>query len=208
VKVLLVDDDALIRESMQILLDLEEDVETVWAAADGREALALCAEAVPDVVLMDVRMPHMDGVEATKRLKELYPDLPVVILTTFKDDAYIREAVRHGAAGYLLKNQPSETIINTLRAVRRGQAVFQQDVAQSLWQMLGDAPADCQEAWELTERETDVLRLIGEGYSNREIAASLFLSEGTVRNYVTVLLDKLQVRDRTQLAIAYLKRQR
>ncbi len=205
--VLLVDDDALIRESLTVLLSLEDDIAEIRQAAHGQEALEICQQWLPDVVLMDIRMPVMDGVAGTKALKAAYPQLPVVILTTFKDDEYIREAVRHGAAGYLLKNQPSESIINSLRWVLRGNTVFPQDVANSLSQMLqsGSSAVDITD-WNFTAREQEVLELLAEGCSNKEIAGSLFLSEGTVRNYVTGMLEKLHLRDRTQLAIAYLRR--
>ncbi len=204
--VLLVDDDALIRESLAVLLSLEDDIGEIRQAANGQEAVTVCQEWQPDVVLMDIRMPVMDGVAGTKALKQAYPHLPVVILTTFKDDDYIREAVRHGAAGYLLKNQPSESIINSLRWVIKGNTVFPQDVASSLSQMLQEQPTTADaEGWNLTAREWDVVALVAEGCSNKEIAAQLFLSEGTVRNYVTGMLEKLQLRDRTQLAIAYLR---
>ncbi len=203
-RVLLVDDDCLIQESLKIILEVEEDIEVCALASNGEEAFLQCKEHDPDIVLMDIRMPILDGVLGTRKIKECFPNLPVVILTTFQDDEYIRQAVAYGAEGYILKNQSSESIINTLRAVMRGNAVFQRDVAHKLNSMLKDVRKDPQSLG-LTERELEVLTLIAQGKSNKEIASELFLGEGTVRNYTTTLLEKLDLRDRTQLAIFYLR---
>jgi len=204
-KTLIVDDDALIRDGIKILLELEEDFQVIGTAGDGREALDFCRRERPDLVLMDVRMPVMDGVLGTKRIKEQFPDVKVVILTTFRDDEYIKEALRSGAEGYILKNQPADSIIESLRAVCKGNIVLEKGVAASLSLMIRDERKRQAGLPHLTEREQEVLRLVGEGLSNREIAQRLYLSEGTVRNYVTGLLEKLGLRDRTQLAIFYLK---
>lgn len=204
-RVLVVDDDALIRDSLTMLLQLEEDFEVIGAAANGQEAFALCQKEQPDLVLMDIRMPVMDGVLGTKLIKEHFPAIKVVILTTFKDDEYIKEALQNGAEGYILKSQPADSIVNSLRAAGKGTIVLERAVASSLSAMLKEDKKNAQTDFQLTAREMEILELVGEGMSNREIAEKLFLSEGTIRNYVTALLEKLKLRDRTQLAIFYLK---
>jgi DNA-binding NarL/FixJ family response regulator len=204
-KVLIVDDDALIRDSLKILLDLEEDIEVVGTARNGEEAFEVCKSTVPDIVLMDIRMPVMDGVLGTKLIKNSFRDVKVVILTTFKDDEYIKEAVKNGAEGYILKNQPSDSIIESLRTVAGGNTVFQKEVADTLTSMLKENSKKAPEEFGITEREFEILKLIGEGLSNKELSLKLFLSDGTVRNYVTALFEKLQLRDRTQLAIFYVR---
>lgn len=204
-KVLIVDDDALIRDGLKVLLELEEDFEVVGTASNGQEAYEQCQKLRPDLVLMDIRMPVMDGVLSTKKIKSLAPDIKIVILTTFKDDEYIKDAVQSGAEGYILKNQSSDSIIESLRAVSKGNIVFEKEVAGSLSSMLKHNKKSALDQFELTAREFEILRLVADGLSNKEIADQLYLSEGTTRNYVTGLLEKLQLRDRTQLAIFYLK---
>ena len=204
-KVLIVDDDALIRDGLKILVGIESDMEVVGTAANGQEALELCKRNKPDIVLMDIRMPVLDGVLGTKRIKEYSSDIKVVILTTFKDDEYIKEAIKNGAEGYVLKNQSSDSIIGCLRAVEKGNSVFEKEVADTISSMLKEGNRKTPGDFALSDRDFEILKLIGEGLSNKEIASTLFLSEGTVRNYVTELLEKLELRDRTQLAIFYLK---
>jgi DNA-binding NarL/FixJ family response regulator len=204
-RVIIADDDALIREGLKILLDMEKDIRVVGTASNGQEAFDMCRNEMPDLVLMDVRMPVMDGVLGTKLIKQHFRDIKVVILTTFKDDEYIREAIKSGAEGYILKNQPSDSIIESLRAVMKGNMVLEKEVAGALSSMLREENREKRERPDLTERELDILKLIGEGLSNKEIAGKLYLSEGTVRNYITSLLEKLDLRDRTQLAIYYIK---
>lgn len=204
-RVLIADDDALIRDSLKMLLELEEDFDVLGVAVNGREAVDMCGRETPDLVLMDIRMPVMDGVLGTKMIKELYPEVRVVILTTFRDEEYIKEALKNGAEGYILKSQPADSIVECLRAVAKGNIVLEKDVASSLSSMIKEDRKVDLTHWQLSERELEVLGLVGQGLSNREIAEKLFLSEGTVRNYVTALLEKLGLRDRTQLAIFYLK---
>lgn len=204
-RVLIVDDDALIRDSLKMILEMEEDFQVVGLAANGEEALELCRKELPDLVLMDIRVPVMDGVVGTRRIKALYPQVRVVILTTFRDEEYIKEALKNGAEGYILKSQPADSIVESLRAVGKGNIVLERDVASSLSAMLRDGGKTQCARYALTEREMEVLSLVGQGLSNREIAEKLFLSEGTVRNYVTALLEKLGLRDRTQLAIFYVR---
>ncbi|SDZ21199.1 two component transcriptional regulator, LuxR family [Proteiniborus ethanoligenes] len=205
-KVLIVDDDGLIRDSLKILLGLESDIEVVGIASNGQEAFDLCGRIRPDIVLMDIRMPIMDGVLGTKLIKEHFSHTKVIILTTFKDDEYIREAIKNGAEGYILKNQSSDSIVDSLRAVYRGNTVLDKEIADTLTSMIKDKPDKKNDVdYDFGNRELEILKLISEGLSNKEIGARLYLSEGTVRNYITGLLDKLNLRDRTQLAIFYLK---
>ncbi|EEG77066.1 response regulator transcription factor [Dethiobacter alkaliphilus] len=204
-KVLIVDDDALIRDGLKVLLEMEEGFEVSGVAANGREAYERCVENKPDIVLMDVRMPVMDGVLGTKLIKEHYQDIKVVILTTFKDDEYIAEAARNGAEGYLLKNQSLDSIVDSLRVVGEGNTVFQKEVAGTLHAILKGEKKKDPASFQLTKREFEVLKLVGEGLSNDEIAQKLFLTPGTVRNYISNLLVKLNLRDRTQLAIFFHK---
>ncbi len=204
-KVLIADDDALIRDGLKILLEIEEDFEVVGTACNGQEAFEICQAVRPDIVLMDIRMPVMDGVLGTKQIKSHFKDIKVVILTTFKDDEYIKEAVKSGAEGYILKNQPSDSIIESLRAVWKGNIVFEKEVAGTISSMLKEGKKGDPGSLDISPRELEILQLVSDGLSNREIAEKLFLSEGTTRNYVTGLLEKFYLRDRTQLAIFYLK---
>lgn len=204
-RILIADDDALIRDSLKILIDLEGDLEVVATASNGQEALKHCKDKRVDLVLMDIRMPIMDGVLATKLIKEQFRHIKIMILTTFKDDEYIKEALKYGAEGYILKSQPAEDIIESVRMVYRGNAVFEKNVALALKSMINEKKPKEAISFDLTEREKEVLRLVGEGLSNKEISECLYLSQGTVRNYVTGLLEKLKLRDRTQLAIYYIK---
>lgn len=204
-RVLIVDDDALIREGLKILLEIEADFQIIGTANNGQEALEMCRKEKPELVLMDIRMPVMDGVLGTKLIKTHFQDIKVVILTTFKDNEYIKEALKSGAEGYILKNQPADSIIESLRAVNKGNIVLEREVANTLSSMLKEGKKVTPEHLDISQRELEVLKLVGEGLSNREIAESLNLSEGTTRNYVTGLLDKLGFRDRTQLAIFYIR---
>ena len=193
--ILIVDDDGLIRDSLKIMLELEENWH-VRTAADGNAALALCRETIPDVILMDIRMPVCDGVAATRNIKTAFPETKIVMLTTFTDDGYIASAIDAGAEGYLLKSTPADGIVERIRAVEKGAMVFDKGVPLS-----AKKPAPIFET--LTERENEVLLLVASGLSNNEIAAKLFLSQGTVRNMVSAMLEKLALRDRTQLAVFY-----
>lgn len=209
IRVAIADDDGLVRDGLGAILETHEDILLVGAAADGQEAVALCLRERPDVVLMDIRMPAMDGVAATKAIKA-ESDVKVIILTTFDDAEYIRSAIALGAEGYVLKSSPADAIVESVRAVARGHTVLQNEVAKRLGRMVDAAaasgapgPARPAPALGLAPREHEILVLIAEGLSNKEIAAKLNLSDGTVRNYVSEMLVKLDVRDRTQLAILY-----
>lgn len=206
IRVLLVDDQSLFREGLRTLLSVQPGFEVVGEAADGEEALRLAAAVKPDVVLMDVRMPVLDGVAATRRLHASQPDCRVIVLTTFDDDEYVFEGLRAGAAGYLLKDAPSEKLFEAIRAAARGESFLQPSVAAKVvaefTRLARQAPTRPQSLPEpLSERELEILREIARGSSNREIAQKLVIAEGTVKNHVTSVLSKLGVSDRTQAAL-------
>jgi DNA-binding NarL/FixJ family response regulator len=206
IRILLVDDQRLMREGLRILLELETDLEVVGEAVDGGAALDAYARLEPDVVLMDVRMPGMDGVEATWRLRERWPDARIMILTTFDDDEYVFEGLRAGALGYLLKDVSGHDLADAVRTIAAGGALIEPSVARRVVTEFArmappTRPPDEGLAEPLSEREREVLRLLAQGLSNREIAARLSLAHGTVKNYVTTILQKLGVRDRTQAAL-------
>jgi len=195
-KLLIADDDGLIRDSLKIMLELEEG----WSAKtapDGNAAYDICIVDPPDVILMDIRMPNCDGVAATKKIKAAFPQIKIVMLTTFTEDAYIQAAIEAGAEGYLLKSTPADGIVERIRAVKKGAYVFDKGVNISA------KKTETLSVDKLTQRENEVLSLVASGLSNNEIAAKLFLSQGTVRNIVSQLLVKLELRDRTQLAVYY-----
>lgn len=220
IRVLLVDDQTLIRQGIQTLLELEENIEVIGHAGDGQEALAQVERLAPDVVLMDVRMPRLDGVAATRALTERHPDLGVIILTTFDDDEYVFEGLKAGARGYLLKDVSSEELAEAVHTVAAGQALIQPSITRKVVaefsrlasggsaappRATSDEPSSQQVNQALpeplTEREMEVLHELAQGHSNREIAERLFITEGTVKNHVSNLLGKLTVRDRTQAVL-------
>ena len=207
VRVLLVDDQALFREALAVLLSVADGVEVVGEAANGAEALARSAELRPDVVLMDIRMPVLDGIAATRRLRVEQPDVQVLALTPFDDDAEVFAALRAGAVGYLLKDVSSARLVEAVHAAARGESVLQPSVAAKVVARIASlpdepaAPAAQPLVTPLSERELAVVRLLAQGRSNREIAGELFLAEGTVKNHVTNVLTKLDARDRTQAAL-------
>ncbi|HBK61225.1 MAG TPA: DNA-binding response regulator [Firmicutes bacterium] len=206
-RVLVVDDDRLVCRSLTTILQADQGVEVVGMGHDGHEAVALFAQLKPDVLLMDIRMDRMTGLEACKRILGKFPDARILFLTTFLDDEYIVQALRLGAKGYILK-QDFESIIPAVKAVCMGQSVFGDAVVTKLPGLLrGDEGIDLAGRG-ITDREKDVIELVAQGLSNREIAETLRLSEGTVRNYLSVILEKLELRDRTQLAVFYLSRSR
>lgn len=206
IRILLVDDQHLIRQGLKALLELEADLEVVGEGENGQMAIALVASLQPDVVLMDIRMPMMDGVAATRAINQQFPGTKVLVLTTFDDDQYVAEALRCGAMGYLLKDTPSEELAVAIRSVYRGYTQLGPGLVEKIMAQLPmTAPPNSVSppaSWdELTPREQEVLRLIAKGASNREIAQSLYISEGTVKNHVTNILNRLNLRDRTQAAI-------
>jgi DNA-binding NarL/FixJ family response regulator len=210
VRVLLVDDQMLFRAGLRTLLATRPEVEVVGDAENGQVALELAARTRPDVVLMDLKMPVLDGVATTRKLRVQVPGCRVVALTTFEDDELVFECLRAGALGYLLKDAPVARLVEAILAASRGESVLQPSVASKVLaelSRLASAPAAApngrgnNELARLSERELDVLRLIARGASNKEIAAALFLAEGTVKNHVTNILTKLGVDDRTQAAL-------
>jgi DNA-binding NarL/FixJ family response regulator len=206
VRVLLVDDQALFREALATLLEVRPEIEVVGEAANGAEALDRAAALRPDVVLMDLHMPVLDGIAATRRLRVEQPQIRVLALTTFDDDEDVFAALRAGALGYLLKDVSSERLVEALLAAARGESVLQPSVAAKVVARvarMADEPAPRPQPLvdPLSDRELEVLRLLAEGSSNREIAAALFLAEGTVKNHVTNVLAKMGARDRTQAAL-------
>jgi DNA-binding NarL/FixJ family response regulator len=205
IRVLLVDDQALFREALRTLISLQPDLEVVGEAGNGEEALASARNLSPDVVLMDLQMPVLDGVAATRRLREEQPECRVIALTTFDDDEYIFDCLRSGAVGYLLKDAPAEKLFEAIRAAARGESFLQTSVTTRVlaeFTRLSDQPSNPPTLIEpLSDREREILRLITTGSSNREIAEQLFIAEGTVKNHVTNILGKLDVRDRTQAAL-------
>ena len=204
IRVLLVDDQRLMRDGLRTLLELEPDLDVVGEASNGQEGVQIYGELQPQVVLMDIRMPVMNGVEATERLCQDWPDAKIIILTTFDDDEYVFDGIRAGAKGYLLKDVSGEELATAVRAVAGGSALLGSSVAQRvLAQFAGLASAKPAAALPepLSDRELEILQLIAEGLSNPEIAARLFLAEGTVKNYVSNILQKTDTRDRTQAVL-------
>lgn len=207
IKVLIVDDQALIREGLSMMLELYEDIQLVGEACNGKEAMEVLKEKEVDVVLMDIRMPVMDGVEGTKAIKERYPDTKIIILTTFNEDEYIFQGLKNGADGYILKDVSSEKLIDGIKTVYAGNVLLQPEVATKVVGAfkedynLDKKKANIDILKELTPRETEIAYLVAEGKTNREISEMLFITEGTVKNHLTRVLDKLNLRDRTQLAL-------
>lgn len=205
IKVLLVDDQGLIRQGLRALLELEPDLEIVGEAENGEQAINLVAELHPDVVLLDIRMPIMDGVAATREIQKRFAKTKILVLTTFDDDEYVSAALQNGAMGYLLKDTPSEELAVAIRAVYKGYTQLGPGIVKKLLTQFSGTPTQStpvpSSLAELTPREKEVLRLIATGASNREIAHELYISEGTVKNHVTNILNRLNLRDRTQAAI-------
>lgn len=206
-KLILIDDDCLVVSALKMILESQPGFEVAASAFDGSEALSLYRKHRPDVLLMDIRMKGMDGLKASEQILKEFPDARILLLTTFSDDEYIIKALKLGAAGYLLK-QDYENIIPAIHAAASGQSVFGDGIISRIPGLIAkdEKPSFDYTAHGISERELDVIRLIAEGLNNREIASRLYLSEGTVRNYLSMILDKLGLRDRTQLAVFYLER--
>jgi DNA-binding NarL/FixJ family response regulator len=224
IRVLLVDDQALIREGLAIILNAQADIQVVGQAADGRESIELARDLRPDVILMDIKMPHLDGIEATRQIKEHLPETPIVILTTYAEDELVFEGVRAGASGYLLKDITRNQLAEAVRGAARGEAQIDPAVAaqvltefQRMANLLRrptplpaaqaeEAEAELPPIEALTPREETILRLLTEGLTNAGIAARLHLSEGTVKNHVSEILSKLHANDRTHAVVLAVKR--
>jgi len=202
-KVVICDDQATVRDGLQMLLTLEKDIKVVGLAEDGWEAVELTAKHKPDLVLMDLKMPGMNGIEATRQIRTGYPAVKVLVLTTYDDDEWVFDAVRAGASGYLLKDTPREELIRAVKETVLGKSFVDPAVAGKLLSRVADRQTQPTTLItdKLTDREVDVLRLLARGLNNAEIAKQLFLSEGTVRNYVSSIFSKLEVSDRTQAAV-------
>jgi len=206
IRVLIVDDQALFREGVRTILSIQDDIEVIGEASNGEEALRLAVQHQPDVVLMDLRMPIMDGVTATKRLKSTLPDCKVIVLTTFDDEESVFDGLRGGAVGYLLKDVNSEKLYEAIRAAARGEYFLLPSItAKVVAEFSRLAPpahrSDLSLLEPLSNRELEVLRLIATGASNKEIADTLVIAEGTVKNHVTSILNKMSVRDRAQAVL-------
>lgn len=205
IKVLIVDDQRLIRQGIRSLLEANDGIEVIDTAENGQQALISAEKSLPDVVLMDIRMPIMDGITATRLLLEQHPDLKIIMLTTFDDEEYIKESLKAGAVGYLLKDLESESLYRTIATAHAGLFQFSEDVGHQIIAQLQNPPPPPNESdishYGLTHREIDVLRLIATGSTNKEIAEKLVISENTVKNHVSNILNRLKARDRVQLVI-------
>jgi DNA-binding NarL/FixJ family response regulator len=206
IRVLIVDDQIIVRQGLRSLLESKPDLQIVGDAENGQKAIEQVEAQQPDVVLMDVRMPVMDGVAATRLIGARFPGTKVLVLTTFDDDEYVSQAMRFGAMGYLLKDTPSEELAQAIRAVHKGYTqlgpgLFEKAISSLLTPTPAQPTSLPPELAELTPREREVLRLIAVGASNREIAQSLYISERTVKNHITSILSRLNLRDRTQAAL-------
>ncbi|MEH7436839.1 response regulator transcription factor [Neobacillus drentensis] len=206
IKVIIADDNSFIREGLKIILSTYAEFDVLDTVSDGKEAVDYCQMHEVDIALLDVRMPHMNGVEATKLLTEKTKTKPI-ILTTFDDDEYITDAIKNGAKGYLLKNNDPEQIRDAIKSVYKGNSIIQDVILEKLKSNLGGGTKPSDNKLDLslfTERERDIMSLIAKGYSNKAISKDLFISEGTVANYITSILNKTGLEHRTQIAIYYL----
>ncbi|MCA1057504.1 response regulator transcription factor [Rossellomorea aquimaris] len=207
VRILIVDDQELMRDGLATILDLREEIDVTGVASNGKEAFEIAGELRPDIVLMDIRMPIASGVEGTKLITTAYPDIKVLMLTTFNDSELIFEALEEGASGYLLKDMPTDAIVQAIMTVQSGGMVLPKELTGDIVrEMRRKQPTEQintvpEIVKELTERELEVLNKLGLGLNNKEIAGELYISEGTVKNHVSNLISKLQLRDRTQAAI-------
>ncbi len=202
IRLLITEDQELIRSSLQIVLSIEEDLEVIGLAEHGEQAVKLCAEREPDVILMDINMPVMNGIEATKRIKQDHPNVKIIVLTTFQEMDYVIEALQSGAEGYLLKAIDTKDLVAGIRVVARGGTLITQDIAKALFaehvRRASGGSGPQEDKYALSKREAEVLRCLADGLSNQSIADKLFLSMGTVKNYISGLYAKLDVANRTE----------
>lgn len=203
IKVLIVDDHQVVRQGLRTFLELQEDIEVIGEAEDGQTAVDLVGRLSPNVVLMDLVMPHLDGISATRQVKSLDPGVKVIALTSFAEDDKVFPAIQAGASSYLLKDVSPDGLVEAIRAAHRGEARLHPDIARKLMEQIAHpaARSHVPQAGGLTEREHDVLQLIAQGHSNQQIADQLVISEKTVKTHVSNMLSKLDLEDRTQLAI-------
>ncbi|MBE5939697.1 MAG: response regulator transcription factor [Lachnospiraceae bacterium] len=202
--IIIVDDDKLVSLSLKTILEATPDINVLAMGANGEEAISLYDEYKPDVLLMDIRMDKLNGLDAAKIIIEKYPDAKILLLTTFSDDEYIIKAIGLGAKGYILK-QAFETIAPAINAVYNGQTVFGDEIMNKIPSLMKKQDNVSYSDFGLTDKEFDIIRLVADGLNNKEIAAEMFFGEGTVRNYISTILEKLELRDRTQLACFYYK---
>lgn len=202
-KIIIVDDDVLVSAALKTILEASGELQVLATGNDGSDAILLYQKFQPDILLMDIRMQKMNGLTATEEILRQFPAAKILLLTTFSDDEYIVKALRLGAKGYLLK-QDYANILPALKSVASGQTVFGHEIMEKLPGLIQRKNEVNYDTYDISERELDIIRLIADGYSNKEIASELFLSEGTVRNYLSSILEKLHLRDRTQVAIFYL----
>lgn len=203
IKVGIIDDEKLIREGLKIILSSYDDIDIIAMGENGLEALEICECSEIDLVLMDIRMPICDGVKGTKLIKEKFPDIKVLMLTTFKDIEYIKEALKNGASGYLLKDSSYDLIYEGIKASVKGNIVIHPEVASNILKFTPNEknPDEICKKYNLNSKECDIIKYIADGLSNKEIGDKLFLSEGTIKNNVSTILSKLQLRDRTQIVV-------
>lgn len=201
-RTIIVDDDSLVVISLKTILEADQKIEVVATGGDGKEAVALYEEHQPEVLLMDIQMKEMSGLEAAEMILQKYPEAKILFLTTFSDDEYIVKALNIGAKGYILK-QDFEGIVPALLAVERGQSVFGGEVVHKIPVLVQSKESFDYEKYDISKKEQEIIEQVALGKSNKEIAETLFLSEGTIRNYISSVLDKLSLRDRTQLAVFY-----
>ena len=214
IKILIADDQELIRESLKIILSTNNEFEVIDTVGSGKEVVESIRRHIPDIILMDVRMPDMDGVQCTKFVKEVYPEIKVIVLTTFDDDEYIFSALKYGASGYLLKGVSLDELTSAIKTVLQGGAIFNPNVASKVTKIFSEMAKNNivaerihdEDLPNLSDTESKIIQQVSQGLSNKEIAEILKFTEGTIRNYLSVILDKLQLRDRTQLAIWYIHR--
>ncbi|CAM3387292.1 response regulator transcription factor [Brevibacillus invocatus] len=201
IKCLIVENEKIVRESLAILLNMEEDIEVVGTSENGADALAFCERILPDIILMDVHMPVMDGVEATKLIKNRWPQIKVIMLTNHQDVEYVLAALGHGAEGYLLKAISPENLSGGIRLVLQGGTLIPQHVARDILREITDLRKQTEKAgnaYNLSDRELEILTLASKGLNNKEISQKLFLSHGTVKNYISNIYSKMEVRDRKE----------
>ncbi len=205
IRLIIADDQALVRDGLKMIIDLEDDFKVLALAADGQEAINLTQKLIPDLILMDINMPNISGIEATRKIKALYPSVRILVLTTYDGGTWIQDAIDAGADGYLLKDTRREELVQAIRGTVEGKNYIDPNVAGKIFKNLSTPAAAPEWVSSLNERELGVLRLVGQGMSNAKISEMMFLSEGTIRNYVSSVLEKLDVQDRTQAAILAVK---
>lgn len=213
ITIMIVDDQIILTQGLKMILEMETDLEVIAVAANGQEAVSLCQWQCPDIILMDIKMPILNGVDATEIIKSQFGHPKIIILTTFHDTEYIFDALKKGASGYILKESPPEDIIHAIRTVYQGGSILQPNITtkviEEFTRMASHTKSSLldERVHLLSERENEIIQCVGGGMNNKEIADHLYLSEGTVRNHISHMLEKLDLRDRTQLAIFAIKNQ-